>query len=107
MGEIGDTGWHELVIEPMGVRLRVSADQSLLVSALAAGIELTRSCRNGTCRACLCRLVSGRVSYRIEWPGLSLEEKRDGFILPCVAYPLSDVVITAPGAKRLNAASPP
>jgi len=107
MGEVGDTAWHELVIEPMDVRLRVSAEQSLLVGALAAGIELARSCRNGTCRVCLCRLVSGQVSYRIEWPGLSLEEKRDGFILPCVAYPSSDLVIAAPGAKRLNAASEP
>lgn len=106
MGEVSDTGWHELVIKPMGARLCVSAEQSLLVSALAAGIELARSCRNGTCRVCLCRLVSGQVSYRIEWPGLSLEEKRDGFILPCVAYPMSDLVMEAPRAKLLNASEP-
>ncbi|MDI1258841.1 2Fe-2S iron-sulfur cluster-binding protein [Aquabacterium sp.] len=106
MGEVSDTGWHELVIEPMGARLRVPAEQPLLVSALAAGIELTRSCRNGTCRTCLCRLISGRVTYRMEWPGLSFEEKRDGFILPCVAYPVCDLVVEAPGAKRLNASEP-
>ena len=39
------------------------------------------------------RLTSGSVHYRIEWPGLSAEEKQAGYILPCVAYPLSDVVI--------------
>ncbi len=38
-------------------------------------------------------LVSGRIAYHIEWPGLSAEEKRDGLILPCVAHPLSDVVL--------------
>ncbi|MBA4108521.1 MAG: (2Fe-2S)-binding protein [Leptothrix sp. (in: Bacteria)] len=89
----------------MGTRLRVSADQTLLASALAASIELPRSCRNGTCRTCLCRLVSGQVAYRIEWPGLSAEEKHDGYILPCVAYPLSDVVIMVPGAKHVAASS--
>ena len=68
----------------------------LLLAAEQAGVWLRdSSCRNGTCRSCLCRLVSGQVVYRIDWPGLSLDEKRDGFILPCVAYPASDVVIEA------------
>jgi ferredoxin len=66
----------------------------LLLAAEQAGVWLRdSSCRNGTCRTCLCQLVSGQVVYRIDWPGLSLDEKRDGFILPCVAYPASDVVI--------------
>jgi ferredoxin len=51
------------------------------------------SCRNGTCRTCICRLVIGRIEYEIEWPGLSAEEKRDGLVLPCVARPLTDVVL--------------
>jgi hypothetical protein len=50
----------------------------------------------------MCRLARGRVSYRIEWPGLSAEEKRDGYILPCVAYPESDVVIDAPDAVKFR-----
>ncbi len=54
------------------------------------------SCRNGTCRTCICRLAEGKVRYSIEWPGLSGDEKREGYILPCVAYPLSDVVIELP-----------
>jgi len=62
---------------------------------------LPASCRNGTCRTCACRLTSGRIHYRIEWPGLSAEEKSEGWILPCVAYPESDVVLQAPGARSL------
>ena len=66
----------------------------LLLAAEQAGVWLRdSSCRNGTCRTCLCRLVSGQVTYRIDWPGLSLDEKCDGFILPCVAHPASDLVI--------------
>ena len=69
-------------------------DQPVLLSALAAGHALPSSCRNGTCRVCLCRLHSGRVYYRIAWPGLSAEEKAEGLFLPCVAYPASDLVMT-------------
>ena len=43
------------------------------------------------------QLVSGHVAYRIEWPGLLAEEKADGWILPCVAYPQTDLVILAQG----------
>jgi len=79
----------------------VPVDQPLMAGARAAGIELPSSCRNGTCRSCISRLVSGQVGYRIEWPGLSADEKREGWILPCVAYPLSDVVVDVPKASRL------
>ena len=81
-------------LEPQGLRFGAPAGQTLLQSAVGAGIGLESSCRNGTCRSCICRLASGQVSYRIEWPGLSAEEKAAGFILPCVAYPVSDVVMT-------------
>lgn len=67
--------------------------QSLLISMEQGGIDWPSSCRNGTCRTCLGRLKSGEVRYEIEWPGLSSEEKEDGYVLPCVAYPCSDVVL--------------
>jgi ferredoxin len=86
------------VVAPDGWRFDAPADLTLLQAAAHAGIELPSSCRNGTCRTCLCRLVSGAVTYRIEWPGLSAEEKADGFILPCVAHAVSDVVIEQPWA---------
>ena len=74
-------------------------DQTVLQSALDSGYSLASSCRNGVCRTCLCRLHSGRISYRMDWPGLSAEEKADGLFLPCVAYPASDLLmqIAAPG----------
>lgn len=74
------------------------ASLSLLESALLDGVTLPSSCRNGTCRACMSKLHAGSVRYRIEWPGLSLDEKDDGYILPCVACPTSDVVFEPVGA---------
>ena len=85
-------------IEPLGREFEAPRDETLLASARAAGLVLPSSCRNGTCRACMCRTVEGRVSYSIEWPGLSAEEKRDGYILPCVARPESTLTLQVPHA---------
>lgn len=90
-----------LRIEPLGVSVPVAPGQSLLEAALAQGIDLPRSCRNGTCRTCRCQMRAGAVRYRIAWPGLSPDEHEAGEILPCVALPEGDVVIEAPQAKRL------
>ena len=83
-------------IERSGERFAMRADETILLAAAAAGIAMPNSCRNGTCRTCLCRLLDGEVRYRIEWPGLSREEKAEGWILPCVAEPLGDVRLDVP-----------
>ena len=80
-------------IQPSGLQFAAPASMPLLQAAQLAGIRLAASCRNGTCRACMCRMTSGAILYRIEWPGLLAEEKAAGFILPCVAHAASDVVI--------------
>jgi ferredoxin len=78
-----------------GQASEVEADcETSLFAALArAGIAWPVSCRNGTCRTCIARLLEGQVRYDIPWPGLSAEEKLEGYCLPCVALPMSDVVI--------------
>ena len=86
---------------PGGFSFETATDLSLVQAADAGGIELPTSCRNGTCRSCLCRLVDGQIRYRIEWPGVSADEKAEGWILPCVAEPLGDVTIEAPYAVAL------
>ena len=83
---------------PLGRTLPVAPGQTLLEAAHAGGVALRSSCRNGTCRACIARLVEGRVHHRIEWPGLSADEKADGWVLPCVALPDGDVVLLQPHA---------
>ena len=89
-------------IEPLGLSFPITAATTLLVAARAAGIELPSSCRNGTCRTCIALLTQGRAHHLIEWPGLSAEEKQQGFVLPCVAVPDSDGVLQVPGARRLD-----
>jgi len=86
-------------IAAMDWTFETSAAIPLLEAARLARIDLPSSCRNGTCRTCMCRLLSGRISYRIEWPGLSSDERKDGYILPCIAFAESDLVIEEPRAR--------
>jgi ferredoxin len=95
-----------VVIEPQGWVFEALAGVSLVESARRAGLVLPTSCRNGTCRTCLCQLTGGRVRHLIEWPGLSAEEKLEGCILPCVATPETDLRIEAPRALEVSANGP-
>jgi ferredoxin len=79
-------------VEPEG-QVDAWTNQALLLSLEQGGIDWPSSCRNGTCRTCISQLTSGEVRYEIEWPGLSAEEKAEGYILPCVAFPCSDLTL--------------
>ena len=85
-------------LEPSGLAFEAEPGTTLLKSAEAAGIEMPSSCRNGTCRTCICQRLSGESRHLIEWPGLSFDEKIDGWILPCVAEAQGDLTIDAPKA---------
>ncbi|MFP6561537.1 2Fe-2S iron-sulfur cluster-binding protein [Paraburkholderia sp. B3] len=88
-----------VLVEPLGVTFEAPPELTLLEAAGFAGIRLPRMCRNGTCRTCLCRVTSGEVRFTIEWPGLSREEKAEGYVLTCVAVALTDLVLDAPDAS--------
>jgi ferredoxin len=88
-------------VEPLGETFEAPAGLTVLEAAGFSNVRLPRSCRNGTCRTCLCRLVAGRVSYRIEWPGLTKEEIAEGLVLPCVAIAETDLVLDIPGAELI------
>jgi ferredoxin len=85
---------------PSGWSFAADDKDTLLAAAQAAGIRLPSSCRNGSCRTCLCRMTEGKVRYRIEWPGLTREEKAEGWILPCVAVAESDLTLEIRYAER-------
>src|SRR3954466_11223399 len=87
-------------VQDGGDAFEASADEPVLVGAERAGLQWPNSCRNGTCRTCMRRLASGEVAYAIPWPGLLAEERADGWILPCVARPRSDLVLLDPMAAH-------
>jgi ferredoxin len=81
-------------LHPCGTTLSAQPTQTLWQALQAAGVDWPVSCRNGTCRTCIGVLVAGQVRYTVEWPGLTPEEKTQGFVLPCVACAHSDVVLS-------------
>jgi ferredoxin len=87
-----------VTLMPSGLSFQTNGATPVRAAAQAAGITLPSSCRNGTCRTCLCRLISGEVRYGIEWPGISVDEKKQGWILACVAHACSDLTIEEPRA---------
>lgn len=71
----------------------VPADKSILQAALDKKIDLPYSCQSGMCTACMGRCTSGVLKLH-DPDGLSENEINNGFMLTCVAQPLSaDVVI--------------
>lgn len=89
----------EVRLLPSQRRFEAPSGLTLLEAAEFAGIAAPSSCRNGTCRTCIVRIDAGRARHGIEWPGLSREEKQAGWILPCVAYATSDLVLVAPAIR--------
>lgn len=98
---------HRVHLQPQGWHFDASEDETLLQAALRARVRLPSSCRNGTCRACCCRLLEGRVAYTVEWPGLTREEQAEGWVLPCVACARAGIILDTPGALPLDASKPP
>jgi ferredoxin len=84
---------HRVIVLGRGLQFTVSPGETLLAAARAQGVLLRSACRNGTCRECRCRVVEGRVRHTIPWPGLSADEKQDGWVLPCVAEAETDLVL--------------
>jgi len=84
-------------IEPAGLQCDAWSNETLLTAFEMGSLDWPSSCRNGTCRTCIGQLVSGSVRYTVDWPGLSAEEKQNGYLLTCVAYPCEDVVLRRDG----------
>jgi ring-1,2-phenylacetyl-CoA epoxidase subunit PaaE len=74
-------------------KLVVPAKTTILDAALDKDIDLPYSCQAGVCTACRGKCLSGKV-HLDEREGLSDAELAKGYILTCVAHPLTaDVVI--------------
>ena len=67
-----------------GFQSELIPDMSLLEFAETVGVSIPYGCRQGQCGTCATRLLQGRVTMEAE-VGLSVEQKRAGFILPCVS----------------------
>ncbi|KAJ6765644.1 FERREDOXIN-3 CHLOROPLASTIC [Salix purpurea] len=82
------------VITPEGEEHEFEApdDTYILDAAENAGVELPYSCRAGACCTCGGKVASGSVDQS-DGSFLDENQMKEGYLLTCTSYPLSDCVI--------------
>ncbi len=80
--------------------ITASSDESLLRSLEANGIAAPAHCRSGECGWCHSRLISGEVYTPKSIDGRREADLIYGYIHPCCAFPLSDLVVEVPPAAE-------
>jgi len=88
-----------LIIQPIGKRIQVDPQISLLEATRQAGVELVSICGGiGICDSCQIRLVRGQLTApsQEEQAIFSAEQLSEGYRLACQACALTDATIEVP-----------
>jgi ring-1,2-phenylacetyl-CoA epoxidase subunit PaaE len=89
---VKDTRTVTIQYEGSEYKIEVPANETILETALDLDIDLPYSCQAGLCTACRGKCLSGKV-HLDEREGLSDSELKQGYILTCVAHPMTDDVV--------------
>ena len=85
---------YRVTLEPSGHSYAAAPHQTLLQSALDAGLTVPYGCRNGACGTCKSKVLAGQVDDGgTAAQALSVEDQAAGITLLCCAKPLSDLTL--------------
>jgi ferredoxin-NADP reductase len=84
---------YEITFAATGRAATGDGSHTLLEMAEAEGVPIPSSCRSGVCQACRTRVADGDVDCQSSV--LDPNDRAEGFVLPCVSWPQSDVVLEA------------
>lgn len=91
---MGERMAYTITLMPSGHTFQAEAGESILRAGLAAGYSIPFSCKQGVCRSCRGKLVSGEVDIGDVHPAyLSEAERAEGYVHLCQATPLRDTTI--------------
>ena len=91
----------DITIKPSDHRFECAGDETILAAALRANLLLPYGCRDGACGSCKSKIVEGDVNYGAHQPATLTDiEKKQGYVLPCVARPLSAVTLECREVRR-------
>ena len=76
-----------------GREFSAAVGDSLVDTALSAGITLPHSCKTGRCSTCKCKVLQGETTALQTETGLTDAEKAEGWILSCVRSAQTDVTL--------------
>ncbi|MDJ0600606.1 MAG: FAD-binding oxidoreductase [Crocosphaera sp.] len=84
---------YPVVFAKSGKEVLCNQQISLLELAEEEMIDIDSSCRSGGCGSCKVKKLEGEIRYEGEADGLDPNDEKEGYILTCIAYPQSKVVI--------------
>ena len=71
---------------------QVATNRPLLETLRDQGVDLPYGCKYGGCITCAARLVEGEIDQRRQ-AALNNRQLADGYVILCVARPLSDITL--------------
>lgn len=93
--ETGDPAGVERSVELVGddgdvSSITVEPGETILEATDDTAIDLRHGCREGKCVSCTARLLDGEIAYERAPQALDEDKREDGFVLLCIARPVSD-----------------
>jgi len=88
-------GKHVVRFEPVGIKIEVDEDQTILRAAFEQGVLLPHGCKEGQCASCKSFVLEGEDIELDKYSTFALPdfEKEEGFTLLCRAHAFEDLTI--------------